>query len=295
MNHQIGLGEQLVDAGEWLFRASGEKIRLTQEGKPIPNSSHVYDNAFVSELNEQEDLLMSNGSFNSRELWLLDHRQFDQPQPIALPGDIVQVGDEQVTVVAIGEARMNNRGRILGEGGFRTESGNRFEAVWQLEDQLNIIARSGQPAPTITGFAYERFIGLRVNDQGDLAFSAGLVNDSDGRINSIWKQVGDELQLVADSNTKLPGLNENDRIFNLGHPALNERGQIAFEVSYGESIDSKLGIWVQDVDGEIIPVAVPDMEYLLPNGEPVTFGGMNGVMGLQQFRSPGVSRPYGRR
>ena len=276
-DQQDGLGEQILDVGEWLFRASGERVRLTQEGQPIPNSSYAYQDAFVSELNENEDLLMSNGSFNARELWLLDHRQLAQPQPIALPGDIAHSGNEQSTVIGIGEARMNNRGLIMGEGDFRSEFGSRFDAVWKRDEQLNILVKSGQPAPTVPGYSFELFRGLGVNDQGQGAFTATLVSDADKRIDSIWKQVDGRLELVVNSNSKLPGIPETDQIFRIGGPLLNERGQIAFEVSYGESIDSKLGVWAQDVDGDLIAVAVPDIEYRLPDGESVVFSELNGI------------------
>jgi hypothetical protein len=98
------------------------------------------------------------------------------------------------------------------------------------------IVRKGDSAPgagTFTGTAFQAsqaFAEPVMNNAGQVAFSAAIVNPADGFDNGLFIGNGTEITQIARRGAAVPG--GGGTLFNFSAPALNNAGQAAFAANY---------------------------------------------------------------
>ncbi|MEX2093378.1 MAG: choice-of-anchor tandem repeat NxxGxxAF-containing protein [Pirellulales bacterium] len=133
---------------------------------------------------------------------------------------------------------------------------------------LSLVTRRGGSVPGVPGAEFRNFGSLSSNSEGHVAFSAALRPGVGGvgpffATTGIWAHDNDGvLRLVARSSSPVPG--EVDQIFsNFGSFAINDAGQVAFQAS---TTAREYGIWVQDIDGTVLPIAIFGQVIDVDNG-----------------------------
>lgn len=262
-----------IDSGTWLSTPDGLVTRLTFEGQPLPETSEVYEQAFVSSLNESGGALLSNGPSNARSLWRLDPDRYDKPIPVIRPGDHLPWYGSQAEVQTVDGASLNDLGVIVGQALVRRDDGVSFETLWQSSDAGHeIVVDSSQVTPDDGRYRFSLFQSVRMNNRGEIAFSSLLESQVGSEpMQSVWKVVDGELQRIMDEGFQLPGMASTDRISFVGSPTLNEKGQLAIEIGFGESVFEKTGIWIVGTDGQLLAAAVPGVDYQDKNGQSYVF------------------------
>ena len=128
--------------------------------------------------------------------------------------------------------------------------------LWsEINGSLQLITRLNQTAPgAIDGAVFSRFVTLKVNGNGQIAFRAQLSGDNvnESNYDGFWLYDGSSIHLIARKGDTVPGTDTGIIIDNFGHVAtrnivLGHNGHFAFHGTVaGPGIDStnNQGIWV---------------------------------------------------
>jgi len=160
---------------------------------------------------------------------------------------------------------LNNLGQVAFRGFYYTFQGFRA-AIFGPNGAVDLgrVVISGQPVPGMGDGAVFTDPGsaLRLNDRGQLAFSAGV---NGGGVESPWtwtssywlRDPSGEMALVARRDAPLPGLTPGRTVKELADLNLNDAGQVAFgaETEHPFEGPSEWGIWFRDVDGTTVRLA----------------------------------------
>jgi hypothetical protein len=157
-----------------------------------------------------------------------------------------------VNYSSLGNPVLNDAGQVA-FGAFLTGSGvdsSNNEGIWRgAPGSLSLVARRGSQAPgTAAGVNYSS-LGIPVlNDAGQMAFWAFLTGSGVDSSNNqgIWQGAPGSLSLVARRGSHAPGTASGVNYSSLGHPVLNDAGQVAFwGFLTGSGVDSSNneGIW----------------------------------------------------
>ncbi|MCA9239607.1 MAG: hypothetical protein KDA37_05385 [Planctomycetales bacterium] len=133
-----------------------------------------------------------------------------------------------------------------------------------MNGDYEAIAREGSVAPGAplgSVFAHQDEMAggslpwFDVNDDGEVAFVAGLAGDSitDRNNQGIWKAVGGTVEPLLLADTTLAGLGPDEFLDRIGPPNISNEGEVAFFAAVGGSgIDdsNEFGIWAVNPSGQ---------------------------------------------
>ena len=152
----------------------------------------------------------------------------------------------------VGRPSLNNQGEIAFETiltGAGITGANDSAIFSDVGGTLSLVAREGDAAPGAgAGVSFTRVSGLSLNDQGEIAFRAGLTGTGvDGTNNTaIFSDVGGTLSLVAREGDAAPGAGAGVSLSVNGFPSLNNQGGLAFQSSLrgeGVTLDNSVAIF----------------------------------------------------
>jgi hypothetical protein len=127
-------------------------------------------------------------------------------------------------------------------------------------DDIEIVARTGEPAPDLGGVEFDFFFDYGINDRGQVAFRAETRADGATEVGSaIYKtdQAG-RLQLIAANAQQAPGVEEGVNFWYFHDPVINRDGQVAFFATLtgpGALGLNDYGLFATGHDGELRLVA----------------------------------------
>jgi hypothetical protein len=175
---------------------------------------------------------------------------------------------------------LNNAGETAFRGFLQQKSGGvtifNDEGLWsEGSGALRLVARAGSQAPGAASGV--NFTGVSLdpafNDAGHVAFIGDLTleNGIDGLNYGVWSDDSGALALVARKGQQAPGTNSGQTFSGLGHPWLNNAGQIAFQAALeigknGVTEDNYQGIWRGETNALSIVVRQGDQAPGAPDG-----------------------------
>jgi hypothetical protein len=158
------------------------------------------------------------------------------------------------------------RGLLTGAGtGLLSNNG-----VWSdSSGSLALIARQGTTIPGATNAEkFDSFSAAAIDAAGKVAFLASYYTGSSSSPifagEGIWSNVHGSLQLIARDGMQAVGAaaGQNFDFTNSNSLFLNSNGQVAF----GARINGRTGVWAQDINGVLKPIALPGDVLDIDNG-----------------------------
>ncbi len=136
------------------------------------------------------------------------------------------------------------------------------------ENRIRTVALSGRSAPGTQGTLASMRFGPTLNDLGQTAFTANVLEASNS-YNGIWKETAAGLSLVVIEGDQPPGLPSGQTLSRIGRPILNNLDQVAF---IGGERSQFEGFWTQDNTQSPVPVAIQGIQAPeTSNGTQFTF------------------------
>jgi hypothetical protein len=148
-------------------------------------------------------------------------------------------------------------------------------------DNLKIVARERDPAPgTAKGVEYSNFVSPTLNDVGQVAYFALLIGGDviDSNNTAIYAGSFASPQLVAREGSAAPGTPAGVNYSDIGTPALNDAGQVAYYSALTGSgvtdannsalfaFDPTLGSVLIAREGDLFAVAAGDLRTVANSG-----------------------------
>jgi hypothetical protein len=142
--------------------------------------------------------------------------------------------------------------------------------VWSdSSGSLALVARQGTTIPGATNSErFNAFTTTAINAAGKVAFLASYYTGSSNSAifagEGIWSNVHGALQLVARDGIQATGAvaGQNFDFTNANSFFLNSKGQVAF----GARVNGRSGVWAQDINGLLRPIAIPGDVLDIDNG-----------------------------
>ncbi|HEV8608254.1 MAG TPA: choice-of-anchor tandem repeat NxxGxxAF-containing protein [Tepidisphaeraceae bacterium] len=120
--------------------------------------------------------------------------------------------------------RINDNGQVI----FVSTLNDGTRGIWSGKaGQLQLVARTEDPAPGLSGATYDFFFDLGLNARGDIAFRAD-VKPTDDEAFAIYGGRPNHPDLIAASGQHAPGTEEGVLFGYLTDPVINKDGQVAF-------------------------------------------------------------------
>ncbi len=174
-------------------------------------------------------------------------------------------------------------------------------AVWiGPRDDLHLIWREGMDAPGTNGarFAWHDFV--KFNDNAEIAFRGGLVNEGDidyTNDGGVWAGPAGDLELIAREADPAPGTPDGVYFWGFNPPAFNRFGDVAFSgllAGVGVTSDNDTGLWLNTAqgfglvgrEGDPAPEVGPDVAF-------DEFGGLVSLSARQEIFHPVTRVEYG--
>jgi len=173
---------------------------------------------------------------------------FSSPQLVARTGDPapgMPAGVNYSLFSSLGERTLNDTGRIAFHAGLTgagvTTANNEAIYAGPLASPQPV-ARAGDAAPGMpVGVNYSTLSEVRLNDGGQVAYTAGLTGTGVTSTNNVAVYAGSAAspQIVARTGDAAPGTAVGVTYSSLGTPALGESSRVAFTASLtGENVTS---------------------------------------------------------
>lgn len=276
------------DRGIWTDR-SGTVTYVTREGDPPPGMpSAVVERLTAPVMNDlahiayAADLLEGVGGVtvdDDETIWSDRGGSF---QILYREGEVAP-GVPGSKFEALFAPQINKLGRVafvgemkVGEGGVTEDT---KKGLWAEDGNgLQLLARAGDPAPGLPGVVYtdvlSSWIALQSNDAGAVAFVANLDapgTDQDGA--SVWSTASGSLSHVMRRGDPAPGTAEGvtfNSVQTILTLRLNKEGQTAFCATLqgpGITGANDFGIWAQDTDGVLRPIAIEGQLFEVAPGD----------------------------
>ncbi|MEM1446267.1 MAG: choice-of-anchor tandem repeat NxxGxxAF-containing protein [Planctomycetota bacterium] len=218
----------------------------------------------------------------NRGVWSESAGSPGSPGPVAVSGNAAAGTAPGEVYSVLGGPRLNNAGQtafssFLAGNGIPdgTESG-----IWSTPNGTpnapRLIARTGEPAPgTGSGVVYRSLDLPSLNPNGQTTYFGELTGTGVNGTNdaAIWSESGNVPNLVVRTGDTAPGAGAGVVFFNLGTPALNAAGQIAFAADLagsGVQPDNRESLWT---DASANPGDLPSLVVRAGTAAPGAPGG----------------------
>jgi hypothetical protein len=246
-----------------LFRSTGTNLtRLAYYNEPSPDGNGTLGNLFyapaINNIGQVAffSTIFSSTNSSSLALLLADGSSLkiltrtQRPSPdgngvfFLFPNELAAINDHGQTAF-VADLTGTTGGSADNEGLYRTDG-----------DTIVQLARKGQFVPNGNG----RFLDfgqsyVAINNSGQVVFFANLTGTTGGSSDNagIFLVTGTTVTQLARKGQSAPDSNGVYSTFGLGHPALNNKGQVAFNATFtgmvGGTTDK--GVYLVDADGSI--------------------------------------------
>ncbi len=268
-----------------IFRGNSQLVsKIAFENDAVPDGNGSFDRFGITAINNSNQV-MFQGRFKSTAQGSLDDSAIFRAEGDALT-QLVRAGDmtpdHSGPYVWMFSPTFNHAGAVAFAGHALGQTGmpSDFSGSYIVDEQgVAMVARQDSPAPAGDTFANDGYLST-INQLGQVAFHAGLKR-ADGSYIGGGLFRGDETDLVEVIRPGMAAPDENGVFTEFSGPALNDRGEVAFQGYFtgttgGTNDDG--GIYVETSAG-LIQVAREGQA--VPNG--------NGVFGSFRNSAGGTS------